>query len=99
MIVRIVKLTFQQNKLAEFENIFHSSKTKIRNQPGCQHLELLKDIDKPNIYMTYSYWDNPQDLEDYRNSDLFKSIWKETKALFSDKPEAWSVNQEWISDK
>lgn len=99
MIVRIVKLTFQPDKLVEFENIFHSSKNKIRNQPGCQHLELLKDINQPNIYMTYSYWEAPHYLENYRNSDLFNEVWKQTKALFSDKPQAWSVNQEWISSK
>ncbi|MGB0403446.1 MAG: putative quinol monooxygenase [Salibacteraceae bacterium] len=99
MIVRIVKLTFDPLRTEEFESIFHATKIKIRNQPGCQHLELLKDINQPNIYMTYSYWNEPQDLENYRKSELFKAVWQDTKALFAGKPEAWSVNQEWISGK
>jgi hypothetical protein len=34
-------------------------------------------------------------LENYRNSDLFKTTWAATKALFNDKPMAFStlVNQ------
>ena len=34
-----------------------------------------------------------QDLENYRNSALFKNVWAKTKVLFNDKPQAWSVNK------
>jgi hypothetical protein len=32
-------------------------------------------------------------LENYRNSDLFKGVWAETKIKFSDRPEAWSFEE------
>jgi hypothetical protein len=45
------------------------------------------------MFFTYSYWDDATDLENYRNSEFFKSVWAKTKVLFSEKPEAWSVNK------
>ncbi|MGC1631303.1 MAG: antibiotic biosynthesis monooxygenase, partial [Gelidibacter sp.] len=42
---------------------------------------------------TYSYWKEEADLENYRNSDLFKTVWDKTKQSFNGKPEAWSVDK------
>jgi heme-degrading monooxygenase HmoA len=91
MIKRIVKLTFQENKIADFKEIFEQSKNRIRQRTGCQHVELLQDIAKPNVFFTLSYWESEADLEAYRHSELFESTWAKTKILFSDKPAAWSV--------
>ncbi|MFT5673230.1 MAG: hypothetical protein ACI9JT_001876, partial [Polaribacter sp.] len=33
------------------------------------------------------------DLENYRNTDLFKDVWAKTKVFFNDKPLAWSVDK------
>lgn len=93
MIIRIVKMTFQQEKVSEFLSVFNESKTFIRNMPGCSHLELLNDINSPTIFFTYSYWNSEEDLNAYRNSELFSTVWSKTKVLFSAKPEAWSVEQ------
>ncbi len=90
MITRIVKMTFEEDKVNEFITIFKESKEKICAFEGINHLELLRCSDNGNIFFTYSHWDNEAALENYRNSDLFKSVWKETKALFLDKAEAWS---------
>lgn len=90
MITRIVKMTFRPEVVADFETIFYGSCDKIRNSPGCQHLELLK---AGNIYFTYSRWDAAADLENYRKSPLFDSVWTKTKALFAAPAEAWSTSQ------
>jgi heme-degrading monooxygenase HmoA len=93
MFVRIVKMSFQPEKIEEFLNNFNSKKEFIRNSPGCRLLELYKDKTNPNIFFTYSYWSTEQDLENYRNSDLFKGVWAQTKVLFNDRPFAWSVDK------
>ncbi|MEJ1222399.1 putative quinol monooxygenase [Sediminicola sp. 1XM1-17] len=93
MFVRIVKLTFKKENIASFEQIFETSKHVIRKVEGCSFLELLQDKDNPNIFFTYSFWQTEQDLENYRNSDLFKNIWGKTKILFAEKAEAWSVDK------
>jgi len=80
-------------KVTEFLSVFDASKQLIRNMPGCTHLELLNDINSPSIFFTYSYWNSENDLNKYRDSDLFKTVWSQTKILFDAKPEAWSVEQ------
>tara|TARA_B110000240_G_C13405494_1_gene412922 strand:+ start:522 stop:818 length:297 start_codon:yes stop_codon:yes gene_type:complete len=98
MLIRIVKMTFKEDEITEFQKIFESSKLKIRNQKGCKHLELLRDINSPSVFITCSYWDKESDLNTYRNSELFGKVWKGTKALFSEKPQAWSLEREWLGE-
>lgn len=94
MIVRIVRMTFQDEKVEDFKRLFAEVKEKIRRFPGCQHLALLQGLDdKKNIFVTYSHWDAESDLNNYRHSDLFKETWKHTKAMFADKPHAISLDQ------
>jgi len=91
MIIRIVKMTFEPDKVSDFLKIFDDSKQYIRNMEGCTGLELLKDIKSPTLFFTYSHWQSENDLNNYRNSELFKSVWSKTKLLFASKAEAWSV--------
>ena len=84
-------MTFREDKTDEFQEIFEISKDKIKAMSGCQYLELLRDINHPNIFMTHSHWNSENDLNNYRDSELFKETWAKTKALFADKPFAFSV--------
>lgn len=94
MMVRLVKMTFKKEKVEDFKNLFEDRKSKIRNFKGCQHLELLQGKhNQSNVFYTYSYWNDEQSLDNYRYSDLFKETWKLTKAMFSDKPEAISLDK------
>ena len=90
--IRIVKMTFDPAKVSEFLANFEEVKEHIRAFDGVEHLELLKDKNKPNIYFTYSIWKSDEHLENYRHSNLFKSVWAVTKPLFIEKAEAWSVD-------
>jgi len=91
VIVRIVKMEFQQEKVNTFLELFASTRDKIANFDGCTELELLNSVEKNNIYFTYSIWKSEQHLENYRQSELFKETWSKTKILFKNKPEAWSL--------
>lgn len=93
MFVRIVKMSFHPEHIDTFLSNFDKKKEFIRNSPGCRLLELYRGKQDPNIFFTYSYWESEQDLENYRNSNLFKEVWAETKILFNNKPEAWSVDK------
>jgi heme-degrading monooxygenase HmoA len=93
MIKRFVKMTFKPENIETFKNIFESSKNLIAAMDGCRHVELLQDINNPSVFFTLSMWDDPQDLEAYRQSELFIGVWSKTKILFDAKPEAWSVKQ------
>ena len=93
MFVRIVKMSFYEEHIETFLNNFEENKNNIRNFKGCKLLELYRDKNNPSIFFTYSYWESENDLEHYRQSDLFKSVWSKTKPLFNCKPEAWSVDK------
>ena len=90
MFTRIVKMEFQETKVSTFLDNFESVKSKIRNFPGCAFLELYRDKNNRTIFFTYSRWNEEQDLENYRNSDLFKGVWATTKPMFKSKAQAWS---------
>ncbi len=93
MIIRIVQMTFREDAIKDFTDLFEARKQTIRNFAGCTHLELWQDNTDPNIFFTYSIWDSQADLDHYRFSDFFKDTWGKTKALFADKPQAWSLIQ------
>ena len=84
-------MTFQEDRCNEFLAIFETHRRAIRNQPGCTHLDLLRDVKNTNIFFTYSHWESEDHLNAYRDSETFGVVWPKTKALFSDRPEAWSV--------
>lgn len=93
MIVRIVKLQFRLEEVESFKTFFEEASPQIRAFEGCQKLELLQQVDQPEVFFTYSYWDSEQDLNNYRHSELFQGFWKVAKSKFSGKPEAWSHNK------
>ena len=86
-------MRFHEDKIEAFLNNFEEVKLHIRNFEGNRFLELYQDKNDPRIFFTYSYWENEEALENYRKSDLFEGVWSYTKTLFSDKPEAWSVDR------
>lgn len=92
MFIRIVKMSFHPELIPTFLTNFNQVKDQIRNTKGVSLLELYQDKDNPSIVFTYSYWDSEEDLENYKNSALFKEVWAFTKTLFNAQPEAWSVN-------
>jgi len=91
MIIRIVQMTFKPEMVENFKTLFAERKPVIRNFPGCTHLELWQDTTRENIFFTYSHWESEANLDHYRFSQFFKETWGLTKAMFADKPQAWSV--------
>ncbi len=86
-------MTFKADEVDNFLANFEKHKSQIRAFEGCEKLILLQDKHKPNVYFTYSWWQNESNLTAYRHSELFKGVWAFTKSLFAAKPEAWSTEQ------
>ncbi|MCI4669780.1 MAG: antibiotic biosynthesis monooxygenase [Bacteroidia bacterium] len=93
MIVRIVRMEFQTDKIDEFHLIFDKYKKKIRSTEGCLKLELHVDKNHPHVLYTYSHWTGQEELNSYRHSSTFKEVWPQTKALFGGKPLAYSLEK------
>ena len=92
MIERIVKLAIDPSseKGIAFRAIFAESKNHIAEQPGCYGVHLLECEEH---FFTHSLWESEADLNAYRQSALFGKVWPKTKALFYDKPQAWTCHK------
>ncbi|MFY0654473.1 MAG: antibiotic biosynthesis monooxygenase [Cyclobacteriaceae bacterium] len=90
MIVRIVRMTFREDSINDFLELFGEIKMHIASVDGCLVLELLSDIHHPNVFTTYSHWENEDKLNRYRDSELFGDVWPKTKKMFAEKPVAHS---------
>lgn len=93
MIKRIVQMTFRPDSTAEFLALFDRHRDAIRSFPGCRHLELWRNAGPEPVFFTYSWWEREEDLEAYRHSDLFRSVWPKTRQLFAEKARAWTVHE------
>ena len=91
MIVRIVKMQFNANFVEEFKILFKGVNEKIAGFEGCEGVKLLQHETDLSIFFTISNWESAQHLDNYRNSELFKTTWAKVKPNFSAKAEAWSL--------
>ena len=93
MILRIVKMKFKSEHCNEFLELFNKYHSQIAGFKNCISVELLRDINDTDIFFTYSKWESESDLNNYRESELFKLVWAQTKAMFEQKAEAWSIEK------
>jgi quinol monooxygenase YgiN len=77
--------------------MFEKKKPFIENFNGCSSLQLMQDDKEANVLYTISTWESPEQLETYRNSELFATTWQFTKTLFNDKPLAYSLTDKFSS--
>ncbi|MBK0383231.1 antibiotic biosynthesis monooxygenase [Pedobacter sp. SD-b] len=85
-------MNLKKDKIDSFKSVFEMAKPKIISMQGCLQVDLHQDIKNPEIFFTISHWANEAALENYRNSDLFITTWKQVKPLFKEKAEAWSLS-------
>lgn len=91
MILRLVKMEFEQEKVSEFLIYFEEIQPIVASQKGVLSVKLYKDKHRDNVFFTHSYWLNESALNNYRDSDTFIEIWKKTKSLFSNRAEVWTL--------
>lgn len=91
MLIRIVRMDFDPDKVSDFLQLFEEVQPKIAAFEGCKEVKLKKDATHSHVYYTHSKWDSEEALNQYRQSDFFQSTWARTKLLFQSKPLAYSL--------
>jgi hypothetical protein len=86
-------MEFEQGKVDSFKDLFSATRHKIASFEGCKAVKLLNEVHSPNVFFTHSLWESEEALENYRRSELFKDTWAKTKAMFSNKAQAWSLKE------
>jgi hypothetical protein len=94
MINRIVRMSFDPERAADFLELFQKTQPMIAGFEGCKGVKLLKDLHSGHVFFTYSLWESEDALEHYRRSPLFETTWAQTKQWFNDRPMAWSLEEQ-----
>jgi len=92
MIIRIVKMIIEESKCENFADFTDSIANTIQGFEGCRHLKILQEINKRNVFFSYSIWETEEYLNKYRGSEFFKATWSKAKEMFYAPPEAWSFD-------
>ncbi len=86
-------MIFREDEVEQFLELYRKSHTRIRDFEGCLHVELWQDYHTPNVFTSYSEWESEDALEAYRQSGLFRDIWRGTKRFFAERPVARSLRR------
>ena len=92
MIVRVVELKFEKENLQQALNKLENIAPIVRSMEGCSFLEISSCLKDKGMILTYSYWTSTEALNNYRNSEVFITFWRDIKKLFSDPAKAWSLD-------
>lgn len=67
---------------AEAERIWKEDCAPLMiQQPGCLSEELLKCLDEPGEYISYSEWQDDESIDRYRESPAHEEIVRHTRGL------------------
>lgn len=88
-------MQMREDALDAFLDLFARTADRIRATPGCRRLDLWQDADDPTRVATHSHWDDAEALDAYRQSDLFRATWAETKTYFAARASAQSFTRIW----
>ena len=91
MLIRLVRLPASEASLPRLRAVLAEVMPTVRQQRGCTHLELLADHDQPTVLYTLSHWNSDNDLQRYRQSEIFAQVWPRLKAELGDRPSAVSL--------
>ncbi len=86
-IARLIYVTVKPEQAAEAERIWKEDCAPLMiQQPGCLSEELLKCLDAPGEYISYSEWQDQASIERYRTSPAHEEIKKHTRGLQGGSP-------------
>lgn len=90
MIIRLVRMRFRPDQVERFLALYEQAHPIIAGQPGCRSVLLVRQLDDPAAFATWSVWDDAAALDAYRRSAFFRGFWPDVKALFRAPAEAVS---------
>lgn len=81
-IVRLIYVTVPQEQMAEAERVWKTECAPLMSRSaGCLSEELLKCLDVPGEYISYSVWQDQASIERYLGSAEHEEIRRHTRGL------------------
>ncbi len=89
-IARVILINVAENKNADAAKVWKEQCAPLmQRQPGCQSEKLMRSLDKPDLYISYSEWDSMDAIENYRQSTEHDTILSEVRALQGARAVVW----------
>jgi len=81
-VVRLIHVNVDPGQIAQVEGIWRKDCAPLMiRQKGCLSEQLLKCVDAPGEFISYSEWESEADIDAYRKSDAHKKIQDHARAL------------------
>ena len=81
-IARLIYVSVNRDQMPEAERIWKQDCAPLMiQQPGCLSEELLKCIDAPGEYISYSEWTDQESIDRYLESAAHEQIRQHTRGL------------------
>jgi heme-degrading monooxygenase HmoA len=86
-IVRLIYVKVNPDQAAEAERVWKTSCAPLMiQQSGCLSEELLKCVENPGEYISYSEWESQEKIDRYRESKAHEDIKQHTRRLQGERP-------------
>jgi heme-degrading monooxygenase HmoA len=86
-IVRLIYVTVNPDQATEAEHVWKTQCAPLMiQQHGCLSEKMLKCVDAPGEYISYSEWESQETIDAYRSSDAHNKIKEHTKQLRGERP-------------
>jgi heme-degrading monooxygenase HmoA len=81
-IARLIYVSVNRDQMVEAERIWKQDCAPLMiQQPGCLSEQLLKCVDAPGEYISYSEWEDQASIDRYLESDAHEQIRQHTRGL------------------
>jgi quinol monooxygenase YgiN len=86
-IARLIYVNVRQDQMEEAERVWKQECAPLMiRQSGCLSEELLKCIDAPGEYISYSEWADQKSIDQYLSSTDHDEIVRHTRGLRGERP-------------
>ena len=86
-IVRLIFVTVKAADAAAAERLWKDECAPLMiRQKGCLSEELLKSLENPGEFISYSVWENQESIDRYRASDAHEEIKRHGARLKTEEP-------------
>ena len=86
-IVWLIYVNVNQDQMGEAEQVWKQDCAPLMiQQPGCLSEQLLKCVDAPGEYISYSEWQDQEAIDRYLSSDAHEEIRRHTRGLQGGRP-------------
>ncbi|MDX1483965.1 MAG: antibiotic biosynthesis monooxygenase family protein [Alphaproteobacteria bacterium] len=88
---RVILMNVAQGKAEDAERIWKEQCAPLMiDQAGCRLEKLMRSLDRPELFISYSEWDSMEAINAYRESTAHETIQKEVRALQGARAVVWA---------